>query len=133
MSKPSDPSADVLFAIVFFCSHTRLQKELRSEGLLEVVPVNCTSIMSQEEADGATEVGVPPCMDDLFSPLSDPDLVCLIDRVIRAAQVLDRVAAAFGFVIQHGQGKTEVSIVLRGPRKKEALGINQFYSRCEWV
>ena len=62
-------------------------------------------------------------MDDLFIPLSDPDPVCLIDRVIRAAQVLDRVAAAFGFVIQSGQGKTEVSIVHRGPGKKEAQHI----------
>ena len=45
-------------------------------------------------------------MDDLVIPLSDPDPVSLIERVIRAAQTLDKVAAACGFVIQYGQGKT---------------------------
>ena len=33
--KPGDPSADVLFAFVFFCVHARLKEELRDEGLLE--------------------------------------------------------------------------------------------------
>ena len=74
--------------------------------MLEEVPVNSDSIVPQEEAQGSTEVGVPPFMDDLFIPVSDPDPVCLIDRVIRGAQVLDRVVVAFGLVIQYGQGKT---------------------------
>ena len=59
-------------------------------------------------------------MDDLFIPLSDPDPVKLIERVAQAAKILNSVAAAFGFVIQYGPGKTEVSIVLRGPGKKDA-------------
>ena len=123
--KPCDPSADVLFAFVFFCLHTRLLEELRSEGLLEEVPANNDSIIPQEEAQGSTAAGVPQFMDDLFIPLSDPDPVFLIDRVIRAAQVLDRVVAAFGFVIQYGEGKTEVSIVLRGPGKQASTKDSQ--------
>ena len=71
----------------------------------------------------STEVGVPPYMDDLFIPLSDPDPVQLIERTIRAAQILDKVAKAFGFVIQYGPGKTEATIVFRGPGKSEAQRI----------
>ena len=59
-------------------------------------------------------------MNDVFIPLSDTDPVVLIERVTQAAKTLNRVAAAFGFVIQYGPGNTEVSIVLRGPGKNEA-------------
>ena len=48
------------------------------------------------------------------------DPVRLIERVVLAAQVLDRVAAAFGFVIQYGPGKTEATIVFRGAGKTKA-------------
>ena len=86
--------------------------------MLEVLPVKSTIIVPQEDLHGSTEVWVPPFMDDLFIPLSDPDPVCLIDRVIRAAQVLDRVAAAVGFVIQYGQGKNRGFNSASRPRKK---------------
>ena len=121
--KPGDPSADVLFAFVFFCFHARLKEELRDEGLLETVEARGANILPEEVEGRSTEVGVPPYMDDLFIPLSDPDPVQLIERTIRAAQILDKVAKAFGFVIQYGPGKTEATIVFRGPGKSEAQRI----------
>ena len=67
-----------------------------------------------------TEICAPPFMDVLFIPLSDEDPVRLIGGVVLAAQVLDRVAAAFGSVIQYGPGKTEAAIVFRWAGKTEA-------------
>ena len=102
--KPDDPSADVLLAFVFYCFHARLKEELRVEGLLETVETNGLSIWPVLADGTQTEVGVPPFMDDLFIPLSELDPVRLIQRVVVAAQILDRVAIAFGFVIQYGPG-----------------------------
>ena len=60
--------------------------------------------MPEDSVGRHTEVGVPPFMDDLFIPLSDPGPVRLIARVVLAAKILDKVAAAFGCVIQYGPG-----------------------------
>ena len=116
--KPGDPSADVLFAFVFFCFHTRLKDEPRAEGLLETIEASGTTILPYESVGSLTEVGVPPFMDDLFIPLSDRGPLKLIERITQAAKILDKVAAAFGFVTQYGPGKTEVSIILRGQEMK---------------
>ena len=89
-AKPGDPPADVLFAFVFFCVHTRLLEELRLEGLVEEVSASSCSIIPHEDNHGSTEVGRPPFTDDLFIPLSDPDPVALIERVTRAAQILEK-------------------------------------------
>ena len=80
--KPGDPSADVLFACVFYCFHVRLKEELRAEGLLETIEASGTTILPEDVEARHTEVGVPPYMDDLFIPLSDPDPVRLIERVV---------------------------------------------------
>ena len=103
--KPGDPSTDVIFAFVFFCFHARLKEELGAEGLLETVDANGMTILPVPTDGIQTGIGVPPFMDDLFIPLTDEDPVRLIERVVLATQVLDRVAAAFGFVIQYGPGK----------------------------
>ena len=55
--KPGDPSADVLFAFVFFCLHTRHLEDLKMRGLLEDVSASNCSIVPQEEDQGSTEVG----------------------------------------------------------------------------
>ena len=93
--KPGDPSADVLFEFVLFCFHTRLKDESRAEGLLETIEASGTTILPEESVGTQTEVGVPPFMDDLFIPLSDSDPVKLIERVVLAAKILDKVAVAF--------------------------------------
>ena len=118
--KPGDPSADVLFAFVLYCFHARLKEELRAEGLVETIEASGTTILPEDAEGRHTEVGVPPYMDDLFIPLSGPDPVRLIERVVLAAQILDKVAVAFGFVIQYGLGKTEAAIVFRGAGKNDA-------------
>ena len=104
--------------LFFFCLYARLKEELRAEGLLETVEASGTNILPEEDEDRCTEIGAPPYMDDLLIPLSGPDPVQLIVRVVRAAQILDKVAKAFGFVIQYGPGKTEATIVFRGAGKK---------------
>ena len=97
-----------------------MKEELRSEGLLETIVASGTTVLPEDAEGRHTEVGVPPYMDDLFIPLSDPDPVRPIERVVQAAKILDKVAAAFGFVIQYGPGKTEAAIVFRGAGKNDA-------------
>ena len=72
-------------------------------------------------------------MDDLFIPLSDPDPDVLIDRVMFAAQILDRVATAFGFTIQYGPGNAEACIILCGHGKALAQRILQSYEQGERI
>ena len=48
-----------------------------------------------DAVDPSTEVGVPPCMNGAFSPLSNRYPVQLLERDTRAAQILDSVATAF--------------------------------------
>ena len=98
--KPGDPSADVLFAFVFFCFHTRLKDEPRAEGLLETIEASGTTILPYESVGSLTEVGVPPFMDDLFIPLSDRGPLKLIERLTQAAKILDKVAAAFSIILR---------------------------------
>ena len=62
-----------------------------------------------------TDVGAALFMDDVVTPISDPCPIELVKRSIRVAQVLDDIAAEFGFVILYGIGKTELTLVLRGP------------------
>ena len=52
-------------------------------------------------------------MDDVVIPISDPSPIELIKRSIRVAQMVDATAAAFGFDVQYGAGKTELTVVLR--------------------
>ena len=91
--------------------HARLKEELRAEGLLETIEASGATILPEDSEGRQTEVGVPPYMDELFIPLSDPDPFRLIERVVLAAKIMEKVAAAFGFVIQYGPGRTEAAIV----------------------
>ena len=72
-------------------------------------------------------MGAPPFIDDVFIPLSDPGPYLRIDRVVRAAQMLDNRDTAFGFTIQYGPGKSEGCIVLRGLGKTLAQQRLQSY------
>ncbi len=54
-------------------------------------------------------------------PLSHDCPVALLERSILAAQILDTTAKEFGFDIQHGEGKKELLVVLRGAGRAAAL------------
>ena len=62
----------------------------------------------------------PPSMDDVVIPISDPSPIELIKRSIRTAQIQVATATEFGFIVQYGQKKTELTIVLRNHNKSVA-------------
>ena len=68
-------------------------------------------------------------MDDFVFPISDPCPVSLVNRSIRVAHILDSTAAEFGFVVQYGEIKTKLSLVLRGTRKSEAMDMLRRFER----
>ena len=67
-------------------------------------------------------------MDNLVFLLSEPCPTSIINRSIRATQILDSAADEFGCVSQYGEGKTELTVVLRGPRRREAT---EMLRQCE--
>ena len=94
---------------------------MRLDNLIETVPLKGKGILSVPKPEVQIDIGAPTFMDDVVIPICDPCPVELVSRSIRAAQIWDSTAAEFGFVLQYGEDKTELTLGLRGARKAKTI------------
>ena len=119
------PLADLLFTVVVSRVLLICRKSIVSDGLQSIVTVDGKSF----------ELSDASFVDDCAQPVSDV-AHCIVDKTTMIASVLDRVFSCFQLELNFLEGKSEATVLFRGPGKKKALlGLTRSarqssFSRC---
>ncbi len=119
-TKPGDPLADLLFALVFLAFQISLCVELRVLGVLFTVPMRGCGIFGDASIKRMVEVLIPTYLDDFVVLARAADCMALLDQIEMIASTAAVVAASFGLRLNFSAGKTECLAVIAGPKAKAA-------------
>ena len=123
-TRPGDSWADVIFGFAWARLLHRVQEELHSRGILDVLPpagawMPFSSLESSETCAPTIFLGAT-WMDDLSLCVSGPDCATVESKLRCAASVLLDQSFAFGMTPNLSTGKTEVLFSFQGRHSRQA-------------
>ena len=113
----------MIFCLGFLVMQFHLHDDLNAAGLVVSLPSRGRRIFPTAVEDCQVPFVPPAYMDDVAIPLKASNSVDLLAVIQAAAYAVVRIASAYGMEINFSPGKTEVVVVIAGPRAVEARGM----------
>ena len=118
-SRPGDPLADLLFALLVAPTFCSIDAQLRATGIVPALPHTATLPDTETLAD--FPFSLVTWHDDLAIPISAPDCQELFRACSTATQIVHDAFLSRGLQLNTAKGKTELLVSPVGPGRNAAL------------